>query len=72
MDFPATVSGSGRGQLQAPGTGRCEAGGVWWAVFGGRHVAWAVRYMAGNVWWPNHDVGRYHSPNLIFSMPTVT
>jgi len=26
-------------ELQTPGTGRREAGGVLWAVFGGRHVA---------------------------------
>ena len=59
-------------ELQAPGTGTREAGGVWWAVFGGRHVACGVRQMAGGVWWPNHDVSRYHSLNLIFSAATVT
>ena len=34
--------GTGRSQLQSPGAGRREAGGVWWAVFGGRHVACSV------------------------------
>jgi len=32
------------------------AGGGWRAVYGGQ----------------NHDVGRYHSLNLIFSAPTAT
>jgi hypothetical protein len=43
-------------ELQAPGTGRSEAGGGWQAVYGGRY----------------HDVGRYHSLNLIFSAATAT
>ena len=51
---------------QAPG------GGLWWAVFGWQHVACGVVQMAGSVWWPNHDVGLYHSLNLIFSAPTET
>jgi len=34
--------GTGRRQLQVPGTGRCEAGGVWWVVIGGCHVACSV------------------------------
>jgi len=42
--------------VQAPGTGRREAGGGWQAAYGGR----------------NHDVGRYHSLNLIFNAATVT
>jgi hypothetical protein len=31
--------GTGRCSMQAPGTGTREAGGVWWVVFGGQHVA---------------------------------
>jgi len=61
------VPGSRRHQLPAPGTGSREADGVWWAVFGLRHVACGVLEMAGGVWWPNHDIGRYHSLNLVLA-----
>jgi hypothetical protein len=33
--------------------------------------AYAVRQMVGDIWWPNHDVCRYHSLNLIVSVDTV-
>ena len=36
-------------ELQKPGTGRREAGGVWWAVYGGRHVAYDVWQMAAKI-----------------------
>jgi len=36
-------------ELQAPGTGRREAGGVWWAVFGGRRVAGGGRHMVAKI-----------------------
>jgi len=36
-------------QLQVPGTGRDEAGGIWWAVFGGRNVACDVLQIAGGI-----------------------
>jgi len=44
-------------EFQAPGTGRCEAGGVWWVVFGGQRVVcgrWQVAGggVAGGIWWP--------------------
>jgi len=64
--------GTGRHQLQAPDSGRSEAGAVWWAVFGRRHVGFGVSQMAGGVWWPNHGIGRYKSLNLIFSTATKT
>jgi hypothetical protein len=56
-------------------TGRCETGWVWRAVSGGGravvggvwHVAGGGKQVAGG---RNHDVGRYHSLNLIFSAPT--
>jgi hypothetical protein len=58
-------------ELQTPGTGRREAGGVRRAVFrGGWRVAcgvWHAAYVGRN-----HDVGRYHSLNLIFSEATAT
>ena len=50
-------------ELQAPGTGRRGAGGVWRAVFGGWRAAYVGR---------NHDVGRYGSLNLIISPATTT
>jgi hypothetical protein len=56
--------------LQTPGTGRREAGGIRRAVFGGRRAAcgrWQAAYVGRN-----HDVGRYHSLNLIFSTATMT
>ena len=59
-------------EWQAPVTGRRVAGGDWWALFGGQHVACGVCQIAGGVWWPNHDVGRYHTLNPIFSSATVT
>ena len=34
--------GTGRHQLKVPGTMRHKAGGVWWVVFGGRHMARSV------------------------------
>jgi len=34
-------------ELQAPGTGRHEAGGIWRAVFGGRQAASGVWGVAG-------------------------
>jgi hypothetical protein len=43
-------------ELQKPRTGKRGAGGVWWAAYGRR----------------NHDIGRYHSLNLIFSTATAT
>jgi hypothetical protein len=52
-------------ELQAPGTGRREAGGIRRALFGGRCVAcgkWWAAYCGRN-----HDVGRYHSLKLIFT-----
>ena len=36
-------------ELQAPGTGRREAGGVWLAVFGGQSVAGGRWRVAGGV-----------------------
>jgi len=39
-------------ELQAPGTGRCEAGGVWRVVFGGQRVVCGRWQVAGGVWWP--------------------
>jgi len=57
-------------ELQTPGTGRREAGGVWRAAFGGWRVPggrWQAAYICRN-----HDVGRYHSLNLIFSAATAT
>jgi hypothetical protein len=57
-------------ELQTPGTGRREAGGVRQAVVGGRRVVcgrWRAAYGGRN-----HDVGRYHSLNLIFSAATTT
>jgi hypothetical protein len=51
-------------ELQMPGTRRREAGGGgWWVAGGGRLAAYGGR---------NHDVGRYHSLNLIFSVATAT
>jgi len=43
-------------ELQEPGTRSRVAGGRWRMAYGGS----------------NHDIGRYHSLNLIFSAPTVT
>jgi hypothetical protein len=37
-------------ELQMPGTGRREAGGVWQAVFGGWWAACGVRRVAGGMW----------------------
>jgi hypothetical protein len=59
-------------ELQALGIGRREAGGIWRAVFGGRHVACGVWQVAGGVCCRNHDVGRYGSLNRIFSAATTT
>jgi hypothetical protein len=42
---------------------QCLVGGVWHVAGGG----WRVVYGG-----QNHDVGRYHSLNLIFSVPTAT
>ena len=64
-------------ELQAPGTGRREADGIWRSVFGGRRAACGVRRVACDGSWVayggrNHGVGRYHSLNLIFSAATTT
>jgi hypothetical protein len=56
-------------ELQVPGTRRRMAGGVRRAVFGGRVACGVWRAAYGG---RNHDVGRYHSLNLIFSAPTAT
>jgi len=39
-------------ELQNPGTGRREAGCVWWAVFGRWHEECGVWHMAWGVWCP--------------------
>jgi len=48
---------------QAPGGVRQVAGGRWQVAGGGWRAAYDGR---------NHDVGRYHSLNLIFSVATAT
>jgi len=48
MMVPTQIGTSARlAELQILGTGRREAGGVWWAVIGGRHVASGVWRVAG-------------------------
>ena len=66
-------------ELQMLCNGRRAAGGVWRAVFGGWRAEWAygVWRVACSRWQAayggrNHDVGRYHSLNLIFSAATAT
>jgi len=49
----------------------------WQAVFGGQYLAGGVWCVACGRWWAayggrNHDVGRYHSLNLIFRMAIAT
>jgi len=44
------TSDSGRHELEVPASGMCNAGAVWWAVFGGRHVGCGVWQMAGSIW----------------------
>jgi len=56
-------------ELQTPGTGSGEAGILLQAVFGGQRVGcgrWQVAYVGRN-----HDVGWYHSLNVIFSQATA-
>jgi hypothetical protein len=64
---------------QAAGGVSCRRqapGGVRQVAYGGQRLAggmWhVVLEMAGGVWWPNHDIGRYHCLNLIFSVATET
>jgi len=51
---------------------RLEAGGIWLALFGRRHVACGERQMVGGICWPDHDVGWYQSLNSILSPATLT
>jgi len=57
---------------------RCQAaGGVRQVEYGEQCVAAGMWCLACGWWWVaygsrNHDVGRYHSLNIIFSTPTVT
>jgi len=68
--FRRQAAGGVSCRRQAPGGvrqvaygGQCLAGGMWHVVCGRWRTAYGRR---------NHDVGRYHSLNLIFSAPTVT
>jgi len=64
-------------QLRMHCTGRCETGGIWREVFGGRQPACVVWCAAGGRWQVgyvgrNHDVGQYSSLNLNFWVATMT
>jgi hypothetical protein len=62
-DFLSSRSQPPGGVRQVAYGGQCLAGGMWHQVCGRWRVAYGVR---------NHDVGRHHSLNSIFSAPTVT
>jgi len=59
------------GRRQEAGGGRQEAGGGRREAGGGRREAGGGRQEAGGGG-RNHDLGRYHSLNVIFSEATVT
>jgi hypothetical protein len=72
------------GVMQVVYGGQCLASGMWRVVCGRWRVPYGGQCLAGSMWrvvcgrWraayggQNHDVGRYHSLNLIFSAATAT
>jgi hypothetical protein len=62
-DLLSCRSQAAGGVRQVAYGGQCLAGGIWRVVCGRWRAAYGGR---------NHDVGRYHSLNLIFGAPTET